>query len=257
MRGALTIAGKDLRNIFASPLFYVLAGICSIVWSLLFLLAVEEFANRSLMQMAVPPEQQQGMSLHFTIIARHLSLVNLLLVFSVSALTMRLFTEEKKNRTFDLLLTSPVTATEIALGKWMAGTVTAWALVLLSALYPLSILPFAQLEWGLLFSSYFGLLLLVMVYVAVGVFASSLTESAVLAVIMALVFNIMLWFVGAAGESADGAIARATFDQLNVGTHFIEFVKGSVSIAGIVYFASATFLFTLLTERVIESFRWR
>ncbi|MES2855785.1 MAG: ABC transporter permease, partial [Bdellovibrionota bacterium] len=101
MRSIFVIAGKDLRILFMSPLFYVLAGICSVVWSLLFLLGVEEFANRSMMQMVQSQGNPEGMSLHFTVIARHLSLTNLLLLFCVSALTMRLFTEEKKARTFD------------------------------------------------------------------------------------------------------------------------------------------------------------
>jgi ABC-2 type transport system permease protein len=256
MRSIFVIAGKDLRILFGSPLFYVLGGICSIVWSLLFLLGVDEFANRSMMQMAQGGDPD-SMSLHFTVIARHLSLTNLLLLFCVSALTMRLFTEEKKARTFDLLLTSPVTATEIAIGKWLAGTLTAWALVGLSALYPISLMAFAKLQWGLLISSYIGLLLLVAAYTAVGVFASSLTESAVLAVIMALIFNVMLWFMGAAGESADGETARAILDHVNVGTHFVNFIKGNFSIAGIVFFASLTFLFTFLTQRIVESSRWR
>lgn len=255
MRGALVIAGKDLRGLFMSPLFYILTAICTVVWSFLFVFAVSEFARASMMQMM--QGQTEGMSLHFMVFARHISGVNLVMIFAVAALTMRLFTDEKRNRTYDLLLTAPVTATEIALGKLIAGVLTAWALLLVSALYPLSLLPFGELQWGLLASSYIGLMLLVACYVAIGMFSSSLTQSAVLAVIMALVFNVMLWFLGAAADASDDPTQRQIFEHLNVGTHFVNFIKGNFSVAGVVFFASVVTLFAFLTQRVIESARWR
>lgn len=258
MRGTFVIAGKDLRNLFFSPLFWVLAGICTIVWSLMFYATVAEFMAQSMSSMAQQGGPAEGMvNLHFTVMARHISLVNLVMIFAIAGLSMRLFTEENRNRTMDLLLTSPVTATEIALGKLIAGTLTAWALIAISALYPISLAFFGKLDWGPLVASYLGLLLLVATYVAVGMFASSLTQSTVLSAIMGLIFNVMLWFIGAAADVTDAPIQKAVFDHLNVGTHFINFIKGTISIAGVVFFASVIGLFTFLTQRVVESARWR
>lgn len=258
MRGACVIAGKDLRNVFCSPLFYVLAGLCTIAWTLLFGLSVSEFAQQSMISMMQSRgELENGPNLHFMVFARHISLVNLVMIFAVAALTMRLFTEEKRNRTYDLLLTAPVTATEIMMGKLIAGVLTAWALLLISAIYPLSLAFFARLDWGPLAASYLGLMLLVAVYVAVGMFASSLTQSAVVAVLMALIFNVMLWFVGAAGDAVTNPVAKAVFDHLNVGNHFVNFIKGNISVASLMFFASAIFLASFLTQRVVESSRWR
>lgn len=257
MRGALVIAGKDLRNMFLSPLFYVLAGICTAVWAFLYAFAVRSFIFQSRFSQFQPGQDQEGLSLHFTVIVRHISLVNLVMIFAVSALTMRLFTEEKRNRTFDLLLTAPVSATGITLGKLLAGLGTAWALVGLSLLYPLSLAIFSGLEWGPLISSYLGLSLLVGVYVSIGMFASSLTQSAVLAVIMASIFNIMVWFIGAAADASNDPAQKAVLEHLNVSTHFFNFIKGNVSIAGFVFFTSLIFMFSFLTQRVVESSRWR
>lgn len=257
MRGALVIAGKDLRNMFMSPLFYILAGICSIVWSFLFIFSVQEFVGQSMFRSAQAGGDEGWMNLHYTVFAKHFSLVNLIMIFAVAALTMRLFTEEKRNRTMDLLLTAPVTATEIMLGKLIAGILTAWALVFISALYPLSLAFFGDLDWGPLATSYMGLLLLTGVYVAIGMFASSLTQSSVLSVIMALIFNVMIWFMGAAADVSQDQVQRQIFEHLNVGTHFINFIKGNISIAGFVFFGSAIFLFSFLTQRVVESSRWR
>ena len=252
MRGALVIAGKDLRNIFQSPLFYVIAGICCLAWSILFFFSVASFLQPQMMMMT-----GEGANLHFTVFAKHISLVNLVMIFAVAAISMRLFPDEKRQRTFDLLLTSPVTATDITVGKLIAGTLTAWALIGVSLLYPLSLSIWGKLDWGPLLCSYIGLMLLIAVYVAIDMFTSSLTESTVVAVVMALIANVLLWFLGAAAEASEGPLQRQIFDHLNVSTHYVNFLKGNFSVAGFMYFASVVFLFSFLTQRVVESTRWR
>ncbi|MEK7356886.1 MAG: ABC transporter permease subunit, partial [Bdellovibrionota bacterium] len=256
MKGAFVIADKDLRGLFVSPLFYILTGICAVVWSFQFYFLINQFVSQSMMQMMQGP-QGEGLNLHFTVMARHISTVNLMMIFSVAALTMRLFTEEKRQRTFDLLLTSPVTATHIAIGKLIAGTLTAWALIAVSLLYPLSMAFFGKLDWGPLFSSYIGLFLMAAMYVSVGMFASSLTESTVLSVLMGLIFNVMIWFIGVTGEVAESATQRAIADHINISNHFMAFLKGQPSLAALAFFLSVIGLFTFLTQRVVESARWR
>lgn len=261
MRGALVIAGKDLRNVFMSPLFYIVAAVCSFVWWFLFIVRVSDFLQQSAMRAYQATMGggmgEQGLPLHFYVVLGHLYAVNLIMIFAVSAITMRLFTEEKRNRTYDLLLTAPVTATEITLGKLIAGVVTAWALVGVAAIYPISLGLFADLEWGPLSSSLLGLLLLTAGYVAIGMFASSLTQSVVVAVILAPIMNIMLWFIGALADGANSPMARSILEHLNVATHFGNFMKGSVGLSSTVFFLSLIFLFSFLTQRVVESSRWR
>ena len=255
MREILVIAGKDLRNLFMSPLFYVVAGLCTVVWTLVYFLGLQEFANAS--QLNAVQGGAETASIHFVVFARHISLVNLVMIFSVSAMSVRMFTEEKKNQTMALLLTSPVSATQITLGKFLAGLIGAWALVAVSFFYPASIRVFTSFDWAPLIASYIGLMLIVGCYVAIGMFASSLTESTVLAVIMSLIFNVMLWFIGALSEASQDPILSKAFEHLNVGSHFMGFIKGSVSLAGIVFFLSVMALMTFLTQRVVESNRWR
>ncbi len=260
MRGAFVIAGKDLRGFFMSPLFYVIAGICSFLWLILFAVAVGEFSHQSQLQLyqaQMSGQADQGLSMHFYLILNHFRVVNLVMILAVAAITMRLFTEEKTNRTFDLLLTSPVTATDIALGKLIAGVATAWALILISCLYPLSLEFFASIEWGPFVSSVIGMMLLTAGYVSIGMFTSSITRSPLVAVIMALILNIGLWFVGAIAEAVSDPSEKAVFDHLNVGTHLQNFINGNFSIAGVVFFLSLVFLFTFLTQRSVESTRWR
>lgn len=259
MKPLLVIASKDLKTYFMSPLFYMIAGICTVVWSIVFGTAISQFMSASVAQMmqSMQGEAAEGINLHRTVFAYHASMVNLVMIMATGALSMRLLSEEKKQRTFDLLLTSPVTASDITIGKWIAGTLAAWGLLAVSLLYPLSLLFFGKLEWGPLASTYIGLMCLAGVYVSVGLFASSLTESSVLAVVMAILFDFMLFFISAPGQSADGPIEKAVFDQLSIGGHLSTFVGGSIGLSGVVFFLSLIFMFTLLTQRVIESARWR
>ncbi len=255
MKKILVIAGKDLRNLFASPLFYIIAGLCAVVWTGVYFLGIQEFAHAS--KMSAAQGGAETASLHFVVFRTHGSLVNLFLIFAISSMSMRMFTEEKKNQTMALLLTSPVSATQITLGKLLAGLVAAWALVAISFLYPASLRVFTEIQWGPLLVAYMGLMLITGCYVAIGMFASSLTESTVLAVVMALIFNIMLWFIGALAQSTDNPTATKIFGHLNVGTHFVGFLNGAISIASITFFVSVIVLMTFLTQRVVESNRWR
>jgi ABC-2 type transport system permease protein len=255
MRGILVIAGKDLRNLFLSPLFYGIAGLCSIAWTLVYFLGLEDFNQASMMNSM--QGGGEGASLHFVVFARHVSLVNLMMIFAVSAMSIRLFTEERRAQTMALLLTSPVTATQITLGKFLAGLLGAWALLGVSFLYPLSLRVFAEFDWGPLIASYIGLLLITGCYVAVGMFASCLTENAVMSVVMSLIFNVMLWFIGALSDASQEPTLTKIFEHLNVGAHFIGFIKGGISAASVTFFVSVIVLMAFLTQRVVESNRWR
>jgi ABC-2 type transport system permease protein len=255
------IASKDLRNLFLSPLFWVVSGLCCLAWTLIYITSIQEFASQvmqnAMMAGARGGAEQGGPNLHFTVFSRHISLTNLFMIFAIAAISMRLFSEEKKSRSYDLLLTAPVTSTQIVLGKLVAGLLSAWALVALSLLYPMSLALFSEIEWGPLISSYIGLLLITGCYVGFGMFASSLTENSTITVVASLIFSVMLWFVGVLGDLGGGTGWAPFFEHLNVGNHFFNYIRGTFSVASTVFFASVIFLAAFLTQRVVESSRWR
>ena len=255
MKGIWTIAMKDIRSLFVSPLFYLVAGVCTLFWSIFFSLSLQEFAESS--QMMMSQMGGEGASINYVVFARHISLVNFVMILAVAAFTMRLFAEEKRQRTFDLLLTSPVTATQITAGKFFGGVVVSWALVLLSAIYPVVTALIVKSDMLPIVAAYLGLMLVVACYVGVGIFASSLTESSFLAVIMALLGNILLWFMGSFLESGEGPFWQAVHAQLALGNHFVNFLRGGVQLASLGYFLTVIGLLVFVTQRVVESNRWR
>ena len=257
MKEIWIIAKKDIKSLLASPLFYVITGFCTLFWSGKFIKDVGEFSQASMMSSFQGGEGAGGPNIMYQVFASHLSFVNFILILAVAGFTMRLFSEEMRNRTFDLLLTSPVSSTQITLGKFVGGLVVAWTMVAIAALYPILLAPIASFDWGPLASAFLGLFLTVGCYVAVGTMMSSFTEHPVLAVIFALIGNVMLWFVGLFLEGSEGPFWTAVKEQMTLGNHFGNFIKGGINLSSIVYFISVMFICVFITQRVVESHRWR
>jgi ABC-2 type transport system permease protein len=236
-------------------MFMMVAGLCSVIWSLTYLRALVEFA--SALQMSQFRGQPASMNINYQLFLQHISMAHIVFIFIIPAITMRLISEEKRLRTYDLLLTSPVTATEIAVGKYFGGLLAVLVLVLLSFLYPLATGLLAEFSWSTLLTAYLGLIIVSGLYVAVGVFASSLTESLMLSLILGLLFNLTLWFVGAAQESVDNSMLAAFFEHITIGQQFFNFLKGTIRLSSAVFFLSAIVFFVFLSQRVVESSRWR
>jgi ABC-2 type transport system permease protein len=255
MRAILTLAGRDLKNLLRSPMFYVIAGLCTLLWSYSFMRNLLDFADQSRMYMQ--PGMEAGMNIQRSVFLQHISQINLLFIFVVPALTMRLIAEEKKTRTYDLLLTAPISATQIAVAKFLAGWGAIGVLTGISFLYPLGTRLVADYAMGPLLSAYLGVTLVAASYVAVGIFASSLTESIVLSVVMALIFNVMLWFISQGAAGIGNPIISGVMDYLSMGQHFLNFILGVIKLKSLTFFASVIGLFIFLTQRVVESSRWR
>lgn len=257
MRSILTIASKDFRGYFSGAGFYVIAGLFTAFLSYTYLMQLDHFASRSAMQMYQMGGQGAGLNLHNEVIIGHISSLNLVLLFLIPFLTVRLFAEEKKMRTFDLLLTSPVTATEIVLGKYLAALGVVSALIVLSLLYPIATLYFTPIQWGPLASAYVGLFFVAGIYVAVGLFASSLTESVILAGFLAIILSLLLWFIAWGGSMAEDQLWQSVLKHLSMPTHFQDFLRGTIQTSSLVFSFSVIGIYTFLTQRVIESARWR
>ncbi|MCS6838529.1 MAG: ABC transporter permease [Bdellovibrionaceae bacterium] len=257
MRGALVIFKKEMKAFLSSPNFLLVCGLMVTILSWVFPNALKMFEIQIRSAMFSGGFNNQSMNIHYGLFLRHLSYLNLILIFVVPALTMRLFSEEKKLKTFDLLLTSPITSYEIVLGKMMAALGAVLFVMLLSAIYPVSMAFFADFNWGTLLVAYFGIFLVASVYTAMDLFCSSLTESGIVAYVMAVIMNVFIWFVGMGVDIVDSSTARAIFEHISLSQHLSSLVEGTVRTTGIVYFLSLVFLFGFLNERVVESARWR
>lgn len=253
----LAIFKKELKGLVFSSNFLLVCGLCTTIMSYLFPISLSEFLKNSQQAIFGMQAPQQALNIHYAVFLRHLYFINLMLIFVVPALTMRLFAEERKMRTYDLLLTSPVTSIQIVAGKYMSALGAVFVIMFLAMLYPVSMSMFVTISWLPLFIAVFGIFLLGAVYAAMDLFCSSLTESAIVAYVMAVILNVSIWFIGVGGEISDSPNVRAVFEHISLNTHLAAMVEGTIRTNGLIFFASIIFLFAFLSERMVESSRWR
>lgn len=251
-RNIFIIAAKDFKALVFSPALWIISGMCASVWSYVFLRRLNDFAQRSAFG-SQPFGGGQPLNIYYMVFADHISLSNIILLFLIPALTMKLLSEEKKQGTYSLLLTLPISSASISIGKFFAGFGASLVLVGLSLLYPLGTALVADFNVPMLFLSYSGLILLAGIYVSIGLFASSLTESPVLSVMMGIVFNlIVIVILGQIDFFSGTGLLKSIIEYLSIGTHFVNFIKGSLQTQSVIYMVSFISLFVFLTQRVIE-----
>ena len=254
MRKTFIIAFKDYKTFFTGPTAYVVGALFLFIVSQLYLPILFTFAERSLMMMM---GQGQNMSLNQWVFPPMLGNIMVLLVFSVPPIMMKLMSDEYRNRTMDLLMTSPITATQIVMGKFLAGVLFLWTLLLgVSANFWVTGLV-TKFDKGPVLVGFLGLMLISAVFAAVCLFASSLTENPIIAAFIGWVLCLFVWIINFAANMFEDSKWQTLFNNLSVRTHFDEFAKGVITSQGVVYFLSLTFLFCFLSHRVIESARWR
>lgn len=257
MNPMLAVFKKEIAGFFKSPLFYFLAFMLTILLSILFSISLDKFAQSSSNAMLQFGMQQQLLNIHYAVFLPHLSIINLVFIFLIPALTMRLISEEKKMRTFDLLLTSPISSFSIVMGKYLATIVVIFGLVVVSFIYPLITRHVFEFSWGPTLVAGFGILLVSAVYASMNLFASSLTENGLVAFVLSIVFNLSIWFIGALNESFDSPVLKKILEHISLNNHLAGLIEGTIRTSGLVFFTSLIVLFCFLTERVIESSRWR
>lgn len=248
---------KETKGFFKSPNFYIVCFLCASIFSWVFPISLNMFVQTLQNYMFQPGVPQEQLNIHYGVFLRHLSQLNLLLIFVVPALTMRLFAEEKKMRTFDLLLTSPVTSAQIVVGKYLAALVAVFAICALATIYPIGTAMMTPVNWSTLVIASMGIFLVAAVYASMNLFCSALTESAIVAYVMAVIFNVAIWFIGIGVEVVDSSWARQVFEHISLNQHLGGLVEGTIRTSGLVFILSLIFLFGFLTERVVESNRWR
>jgi ABC-2 type transport system permease protein len=171
-------------------------------------------------------------------------------------LTMRLFAEEKKSGTIELLLTYPVRDGEVLAGKFLAAGALYVLLLVLTLCYPGIVAYFTPVEWGPIRTGYLELVLTGATFLAVGLLISSLTENQIVAGFGTFGVLLAFWIIGWGSESAGGQL-RAVLQYLSITEHMDGFTRGVIDSKDLVYYVSAIGLALFLTLRALDSKRWR
>lgn len=242
----LTIARKEFRTLFATPSTWLFLGALQFIFAWFFLARLDAFLQMQaqLAQLANAPGATQAVA------APLFGTIALIMMMLVPVFTMRLIAEERRNRTLSLLMTAPVSSTQIVLGKFFGLLLFLLLAIAGSVLMVLSLGAGTQLDKGLLFANALGLLLLAASYAALGLYISSLTVQPVVAAIGAMAALFGLWLVEISATDAN-TVWRA----LAPTSHFQSFNSGLLNSSDLAFFLLFSSAFLLLAMRRIHNNR--
>lgn len=227
---------REVQAYFYQPIAYVLIGLFFLISSIFFTMGTVYSGYAEMNSV--------------------LQNVIFLFTFIIPILTMRILTEDRKNGTEVLLVTSPVNITQIVLGKFLASftvflTMFASTLIYVAILYILGGTP----EVPMLIGGYLAFLLVGAAYVSIGVFASSLTENQIVAAIISFVILLLVNLLDAIISFTDGILAKI-LDAFSLLSRYGDMNSGILDLTSIIYYLSFTAVFLFLTTRVIDKRRW-
>jgi ABC-2 type transport system permease protein len=254
VKNVLLICQKELKSYFASPIAYLLMAFFGLIFGFGFYTATRDFVRFSFQAQMMG--QAGPMNVNEQIIRPLLGFASTVSLFLIPMITMRLFAEEKRSGTIELLLTSPVTDTEIILGKWLG------AMLLYLCVLGMSIINVAMLfAWGRpdlkpVLVAYLGLVLQGGCLLAVGAFISTLTRNQIIAggatFFVCLLLWLLSWFT-----AFDSSASSQVINYLSIVTHFENFGKGVLDSKDVIFYLSMIFFGLFITARSMESARWR
>jgi len=255
MKGFAAIYRKELYSLFASPIFYVVALVFLLI-SGYFLYSAVAYYNILSFQASQNPMALKQLNTTDMVIRPFLMDVSIVLLLISPLLTMRLYAEERKSGTIELLFTYPVSDLSTLLAKFLA-VLSAFLIILAGTLPGMFLLGYVgDPNWKALLCGYLGVALLGGAFLALGLFTSSLTQNQIVAAVLSFGALLMFWIIGWLKNLVDPGMARFV-DYISITRHFESFTKGVLDTRDLIYYLLFIVLFLFFTLRQMESYRWR
>ncbi len=255
MNGIIGVFRKELVITFTSPIFYAIGFIFLLVSGYFFYSNTAYFSLLSF-QAAQNPFLSESLNLSHMVIKPFFGDISIILLLILPLVTMRLYAEEKRSGTIELLFTYPISDASVLAGKFFATLVV--LLALLAGTLPNMIIleSMADLEWGIIVSGYLGVFLMGAGFIALGAFVSSLTENQIVAAVISFGALLLLWAIGWA-KSLVGPGLGAVLGHLALIGHLDNFAQGLLDTRSIVFYVLFILFWLFLTLRFLNSRFWR
>ena len=255
MNNILAIAHKELKAYFASPIAYIVIGFSAILFGWFFVNLLYYFDRISLqagMGMGGPP----SVNVNEMLIGPLFMNVSVILLFTLPLVTMRIYSEEKRSGTIELLLTAPLTDFQIVMGKFLGSFVLYAAMLAVTIVHLGFLFAFGEPEWRPVLTGYLGLLLMGGCFLSLGLFVSSLTKNQIVAGMITFSVFLLLWVINWVSTFV-GPTSQTVLNYLSITEHFDDFAKGIIDTKHLVYYVSFIAFSLFLTVRSVDSERWR
>jgi ABC-2 type transport system permease protein len=242
----LTIAKREISTLFLSPLAWIILAVVQVLLGYMFLAQIDNFflLQPQLLQLENVPGVTD------IVIAPLFSLAAIILLMIMPLITMRSIAEEKRNKTLTLLISSPISMTEIVLGKFLGLFFFVFILVSLLMLMPLSLFIGTAIDVGKLLSIYISMLLLLSSFAAIGLYLSSLTENQTIAAVGTFGALLMLWLIDWIGEALPNN--QSVVSYLSPLQHHQSMLEGLFDTTDVAYYLIFITVFLVLTIRQLD-----
>ncbi|HEY5703423.1 MAG TPA: ABC transporter permease subunit [Gammaproteobacteria bacterium] len=227
MNNIFTIAAHELRRLFKSPLAWIILGVVEFLLAVFFFLLLNQFLN--------PAPWYAGRGVTEIVVAGVFQVSGIIILLIAPLVTMRIFSEERRTGTINLLLSSPVSLTELVLGKYLGLLAFFVIMLALITLMPLSLLLGTPIDLLQTASGLLGLFLLTASFAAIGVFVSTLSAQPAAAAIMTFGILFMLWIINMAANTGNET-TRLVFEYLSLLNHYNNLIVGVFNSADVFYY---------------------
>ena len=260
MRNFWAVYTRELKSYFVSPIFYILATVFIVTVGNTFKDTFIRFASSTMQQLRALTNYGGSIQImHINNVQVNvMTFMNFIFLLIVPLLTMRLYAEEKKNGTMELLMTSPVTTTQVLFGKFFSCLTIYFFMMMMTLVFYIIMYVYSQgqLDWGPVISGYVGSILLGSSIIAIGMFFSSLTENQIVAAAVTMTVIMGLWLLIYSSNFLKPPLNEFV-RFLSLPDHLDSFASGYIGIKHIVYYLSMTTFWLFATGMTVESTRWR
>jgi ABC-2 type transport system permease protein len=257
MRNIIAICKRELLSFFVSPIaYFVITGFALLVGFFFFNYLAFFARMYEMSQMMAFRGGAELPNLNQVVVEGLFQTMVVILVFLIPLLTMRIIAEEKRRGTFELLITSPVSVSQVVWGKFLSLAVVIVVMLAVSFIFPLLLMVYGNPEIPPIVSGFCGVVLCALGFASIGMAVSSFTENQIVAGVSSMVVLLLLYVIQAPAESLGGTSAEvlrylSPIDQVQ------QFLRGVVSLKALTYFASLILFGIFLSQRALEAHRWR
>ena len=258
IRNISLILNRELKSYFSSLTVYVVIIMFLLMTGYFFYNLLATFSVVSYQAQSDPmmAKQYQLLNINETVIRPLFGSVSIILLLMTPLLTMRLFAEEKKTGTIELLLTFPVNDVDVVLGKYLACLVVLLTMVVLTVTYPILLIVLGDPEVVPIGTGYLGLVLLGAAAISLGIFTSSLTENQIVSASISFGMLFFFWLISYSVPLVSAGLGQI-LGYLSINEHIESMSKGVVDSTDIIDYLCFIVLFLFLTLRSLETKRWR
>jgi len=251
MRNIWALVRKEFKAYFTSPIAYVVLAVFLVLSGYFFFGLTAAFNIQSMHYSRYQGAQGTELNVNEMVIRPLFYNMSIILLLMIPMFTMRMYAEEKKGGTLELLLTSPLTHTQLILGKFFSGLAVYLLMMGLTGILPGILFIFGTPDPGPILAGYVGILLMGAAYISVGCMASSLTENQIIAAVITFGILLFLWVIGWAKHFLGPELGNV-LAYLSIIEHFNDFAKGIIDSKHVIYYLSFIFFNLFLTRESID-----